>query len=135
MQHEDEFMRSIGGMAEKLKAMHDTAYVQYAACVDAVIRDALTDITQIERMMDGLCDFGNDARFLELYRRLCRHIYGRHPRLVEAHVLGVWRQIWAEEMTDMEMGGDNDVCSTDLPQDAVEQYGDPESDTGIHGGV
>ncbi len=80
----------------RLKALMDIAYEQYASCVNAIIRDELTDIVQIEKVMDGLCDFGDDERFLELYKKLCRHIYRRYPQLVSEHICWVWRQVQAE---------------------------------------
>ena len=36
--------------------------------------------------MDGLVDFGDDPRLLELYKTLCRHIYYKHLALVKGHI-------------------------------------------------
>ena len=89
MSDNKDFMGSINGVVAELNALMDTAYVQYSSCVDAILRDELTDIVQIEKVMDGLCDFGDDERFLELYKRLCRHIYQRPPACRRTHLLGV----------------------------------------------
>lgn len=40
--------------------------------------------------MDGLLDFGDDLRFLEIYKRLCRHIFYKHPQMVGEHIY-LWR--------------------------------------------
>ena len=36
--------------------------------------------------MDGLSDFGDYPEFLELYRKLCRHVYYHFPSMVGEHV-------------------------------------------------
>ena len=41
-----------------------------------------TDEKQIDHILDGIIDFGDDLRFLELSKRLCRHIYYEYPQLV-----------------------------------------------------
>ena len=41
-------------------------------------------------IMDGLLDFGDDLRFLEIYKRLCRHIFYKHPQMVGEHIY-LWR--------------------------------------------
>lgn len=51
-----------------------------------VVADRITDEQQLERIMDGLCDFCDEIRFIELYRSLCRHIYYQYPQLVGEHV-------------------------------------------------
>jgi len=40
---------------------------------------------EIERIMDGLVDFGDNPRLLELYKTLCRHVYYKYPALVGEH--------------------------------------------------
>lgn len=40
--------------------------------------------------MDGLLDFGDDLRFLEIYKRLCRYIFYKHPQMVGEHIY-LWR--------------------------------------------
>lgn len=42
-------------------------------------------IREIERIMDGLVDFGDNPRLLELYKTLCRHVYYKYPALVGEH--------------------------------------------------
>ena len=37
----------------------------------------ITEEREIERIMDGLVDFGDDPRLLELYKTLCRHMISR----------------------------------------------------------
>ena len=53
-------------------AVGDLAYTQYSHAVDEVISGRLTGEKQIEHILDGIIDFGDDLRFLELSKRLCR---------------------------------------------------------------
>lgn len=46
---------------------------------------SITEEREIERIMDGLVDFGDDPRLLELYKTLCRHVYYKYPALVGEH--------------------------------------------------
>ena len=50
------------------------------------ISRAGADEQQLEQIMDGLCDFCDEIRFIDLYRSLCRHIYYQYPQLVGEHV-------------------------------------------------
>lgn len=54
--------------------------------VERVLKDQITDEQQLEQIMDGLCDFCDEIRFIDLYRSLCRHIYYQYPQLVGEHV-------------------------------------------------
>jgi len=71
---------------EALCRIRDDAFVRYSALVDAVLQDEITDKSQLEQIMDWLLDFCDEIRFLDLYKKLCRHIYYRHPQLVGEHV-------------------------------------------------
>ena len=53
---------------------------------EQVLKDQITDEQQLEQIMDGLCDFCDEIRFIDLYRSLCRHIYYQYPQLVGEHV-------------------------------------------------
>lgn len=58
----------------------------YSLLVERVLKDQITDEQQLEQIMDGLCDFCDEIRFIDLYRSLCRHIYYQYPQLVGEHV-------------------------------------------------
>lgn len=70
----------------KITDLYDLAYEQYSRAVDEVLAGRLTDEKQIEHILDGILDFGDDLRFLELSKKLCRHIYYQYPQLVGDHV-------------------------------------------------
>lgn len=73
-------------IVEGISKLRDAAYVKYSELVRQVLENQITDEQQLEQIMDGLCDFGNESRFIELYRSLCRHIYYQCPELVGEHV-------------------------------------------------
>ena len=75
MDNQDKLIDDVEVIAKKIKELHDLAYVRYSRLVDAVLTDSLTDEKQIEHILDGILDFGDDLRFLELSKKLCRHIY------------------------------------------------------------
>lgn len=69
-----------------ISKLRDTAYAHYSLLVEQVLKDQITDEQQLEQIMDGLCDFCDEIRFIDLYRSLCRHIYYQYPQLVGEHV-------------------------------------------------
>ena len=77
---------AIGEIVQELSRLTDTAYQQYSRLVEQVLSGRITEEREIERIMDGLVDFGDDPRLLELYKTLCRHIYYKHPALVKEHI-------------------------------------------------
>lgn len=55
---------------EALNKLTDQALAQYTALVDSAVAGHITDERELEHIMDGLLDFGDDLRFLEIYKRL-----------------------------------------------------------------
>ena len=76
----------------------EQALEQYTALVDSAIAGCITNEQDLEHLMDGLLDFGDDLRFLEVYRRLCCHIFDKHPEMVKEHT-ALWK---AQFMTNEE---------------------------------
>ena len=60
-------------------------FQQYSILVDAVINTSITDQREVERIMDGLLHFGDEVKFLDIYRKLCRHVYCTYPQMVSEH--------------------------------------------------
>ena len=74
-QHAMEELRNI---VEGISNLRDTAYAHYSLLVERVLKDQITDEQQLEQIMDGLCDFCDEIRFIELYYQ--------YPQLVGEHV-------------------------------------------------
>ena len=77
---------AIREIIQEISRLMDAAYQQYSRLVEQVLNGRITEEREIERIMDGLVDFGDDPRLLELYKTLCRHIYYKHPALVKGHI-------------------------------------------------
>lgn len=86
MENYDLFLDEIKDTVSKITDLYDIAYTQYASIVDEVLAGRLTTEKQIEQILDGILDFGDDLRFLELSKKLCRHIYYQYPQLVGDYV-------------------------------------------------
>ena len=67
MENHEPLFNEVKDIVSGIRALMDRAYQQYSSLVDAVIKDEITDINQIERIMDGLVDLGDDVRFIEIY--------------------------------------------------------------------
>ena len=77
---------AIDEIIQEISRLTDTAYQQYSRLVEQVLSGRITEEREIERIMDGLVDFGDDPRLLELYKTLCRHIYYKHLARVKGHI-------------------------------------------------
>ena len=61
-------------------------YAHYSQAAASVMTGKITAENEIERIMDGLLDFGDDEQFLGLYKKLCRHVYNSYPQMVSEHI-------------------------------------------------
>ena len=77
---------AIREIVQEISRLMYAAYQQYSRLVEQVLNGRITEEREIERIMDGLVDFGDDPRLLELYKTLCRHIYYKHLALVKGHI-------------------------------------------------
>lgn len=71
----------------------DTAYDQYSAAVELVLSGQIADLNEVSKILDGLCDFGDEERFVELYSKVCKHVYYRYSELVGDYV-NIFRSLW-----------------------------------------
>lgn len=86
MDNYNKVLASIRDVAVGINKLRDAAYKLYSVLVNQVLANKITEEHKLEQIMDGLCDFCDEERFLELYRSLCRHIYYQYPQLVGEHV-------------------------------------------------
>lgn len=103
MDHYSNMLASIRDIAEGINKLRDAAYKQYSVLVDQVLANKITEEHKLEQIMDGLCDFCDEERFIELYRSLCRHIYYQYPQLVGEHV-AMFRSLFEENKNGNESG-------------------------------
>ena len=76
-------------------------YAHYSQAVASVMAGRITAENEIERIMDGLLDFGDDKQFLVLYKKLCRHVYNSYPQMVSEHI-ALFRMQFEEKDNDHE---------------------------------
>ena len=74
--------QKIASAVEGIEALRRTAFRQYSLLVEAVINNQITDQQEIQQNRDGLSDFGDQEEFLELSKKLYRHIYYAYPEMV-----------------------------------------------------
>ena len=74
--------QKIASAVEGIEALRRTAFRQYSLLVEAVINNQITDQQEIQQIIDGLSDFGDQEEFLELSKKLYRHIYYSYPEMV-----------------------------------------------------
>jgi len=72
---DNDILQAIGSLVQDLHTLRNRAFNQYSAFVGQVLNGQISDIQSIEQIMDGLLDFCDEERFINIYRQLCRHIY------------------------------------------------------------
>ena len=70
---------AIREIVQEISRLMDAAYQQYSRLVEQVLNGRITEEREIERIMDGLVDFGDDPRLLELYKTPA--LVGEHTAL------------------------------------------------------
>lgn len=65
---------AIREIVQEISRLMDAAYQQYSRLVEQVLNGRITEEREIERIMDGLVDFGDDPRLLERKRKNSRRL-------------------------------------------------------------
>ena len=99
MEHNEKLLNGLGGIVEEINGLRDLAYVQYSKAVNEVLAGRITDGREIEHILDGIMDFGEDIRFSNLSKKPCRHIYNQYPQLV-GDFMSMYRMLFVEEGDD-----------------------------------
>ena len=82
----NEFFEDISGLAKQILSLADMALPEYKSITDDIIRGRINEITEIEHFLDNMLTFCFDARILQLYKKVLRHIYIEHPETVYSYV-------------------------------------------------
>lgn len=88
-------VQKIVGIIQQLEELKGGLYQQYSRTVDLVIDGEITEKADIEKILDSLLDFGDDERFYELFRKLCRHVYTKHPDTAVEYV-NIFRMMFGD---------------------------------------
>lgn len=92
-------------MIEEIKQLLDSrnelakqSVILYKPIVQQYINDNCRDSNKIAYTLDFMLDFCFDEQMLQLYRRLCRHLYSFAPEAAVYYV-NSYREMWDEEGT------------------------------------
>ena len=106
MENYEKLLADIKDTVVQINALYDIAYNQYAQAVDGILANRLADEKQIEHLLDGILDFGDDQRFVELSKKLCRHIFYQYPQLVGDFVYSY--RLLFDDKVDEGSGGESE---------------------------
>jgi hypothetical protein len=98
----DALFDNVSALAGQMRELARQAHTGYAAEVDAVIAARSRDARRIERVLDGILDFGFDAAMVQLFKRLCRYYYTLDT-VATASYVHTYRDMWDSERKE---GGD-----------------------------
>ena len=93
----DDLLADISTIAKQMQAIHSQAVVEYSPIVEDLIRSNCRDEYRIELTLDYLLDFAGDERILNLYRKLCRHLYTLNSQAAAEYI-----QFWKEQYDEDE---------------------------------
>lgn len=94
-------LEAVAAARQELQAQKNIAYKHLDALVDAAVAFIIRDGDRIRQILTELsewCDDG-DTRFLELDKKLCRHIYLNYPQLVKYDAMFKLRFVEPDENT------------------------------------
>lgn len=94
--YDSEYRKMVEGIekiAYKMKDLSNIAVCQYAPIVNDIIDGKITEEDEIEYMMDRMLDFCQFDNMLELFKKLCRRIYYKYPKLVTDYIL-IYKEMW-----------------------------------------
>lgn len=90
-------------LLKDLACLKDSAYAQYSELTDQILSTPAGSIERICSVLDGLCDFCDEERFLILYKRICKHIFPCYPAFVKEYV-DLYYSVWGADNEETEGG-------------------------------
>ncbi len=99
----DALLENVSGLVRQMHGLARQAHVGYAAEVDAVIAERCRDTRRIERLLDGILDFGFDDAMTQLFKRLCRYYYTLDPAATADYV-HIYRDMWDSDGEEVGYG-------------------------------
>lgn len=86
MEEMDKTLADIKKVIEQIRDLYGSVYQMYDEAVESMIHLPHVTEQQVEQLLDDLLDFCDDIRFLELYKKLCRHVMLQYPHLVKDYI-------------------------------------------------
>ena len=111
MENENKILNEITELVAHFEEQKKVIYNHYVQAVFSVLVGNITAENEIERIMDGLLDFGDDEKFLALYKKLCRHVFHTYPQMVGEHI-ALFRMQFEEKEDDDDNKGEIQTAPT-----------------------
>jgi hypothetical protein len=92
----DALLKNVSALVGQMQGLARQAHAQYIVEVDALIAVRSRDARHIERLLDGILDFGFDDAMTQLFKRLCRYYYTLDPAATADYVHS-YRDMWDSE--------------------------------------
>ncbi|GHU17701.1 hypothetical protein FACS1894163_08930 [Spirochaetia bacterium] len=80
-------------LIEQLAELSELAVIQYKPLVKEIISGKITDKDEIAHIMDGMLDFCNFDKMLNLYKKVCMSLIHKYPQLAMDYIQ-VYHEIW-----------------------------------------
>jgi len=92
----DDLVKHLSEIAGSVQKLARKADRQYAAEVEAILKEQSRDSMRIERCLDRMLDFCFDQGVLVLYKKLCRYYYAIDSQATASYV-HAYREMWDEQ--------------------------------------
>ncbi len=69
-----------------LQVVRNYSYEHYSKAVDSMMKNGNAKEYEVEYLMDGLLDFCDEKRFVDIYIELAKHFFYKYPKMVTSHV-------------------------------------------------
>ncbi|MDR1690189.1 MAG: hypothetical protein LBS21_16525 [Clostridiales bacterium] len=76
-----------------LQSAAQTGISYYRPIANKILSGQITSPHEIEHILDHMLDYCFDAEMLNIYKRICRRLMGKHPNLVYNAVMN-YRDVW-----------------------------------------
>jgi hypothetical protein len=73
-------------IVSELERLSNSAILQYEPFVRQIESGKISDIMEIERLLDGMLDFCHNKKMLVLYKRVLRKIVDNHYDVAKRHI-------------------------------------------------
>lgn len=90
-------------LCKAMEGIYDMAYNQYKPLVDAACKRKMSE-NDVCHLLDYLLDFACEARFLSLYKKVCRYYYLFYPGIITEYV-ELYREMWDSQVEDQSNEG------------------------------
>ena len=103
---EVKVMSKIG--IEIIEGLKEECLNGYRRQLDKIKATAESDRNEVERFMDELMSFGDDERFVSIYRELRHAVAKQHPYLVYVYDQ-IFDEMWNEDLTTIKFKVNNEL--------------------------